>query len=216
MTAPPVQVRAPETPPGWVEASAEVAPPPIGSGSGAIFTQWSAKRAPSAGGAGETFLVGCAATPIPGWVEDMRPTVDYRTVSLMNAATERVVGVPVEARDATGPTGQFALRAVGATEGSPDVGIGRTFVGFTEHEVVTCFATCAVTPPGSARKAACDAAVSAARLEGSNGPPPAGVVLGAATWAVHHPSTTVVWAGIAAIAVGTMAVAFRRRPRSRI
>lgn len=213
MTAPPVVVGAAAPPPGWVGAS--VAQPPIGAGSGATFTQWLAWRAPSAN---ETLLVGCVATPIPGWVEDMRPTVDFRTVSLMNASTERVVGVPVETRDATG---HFSLRPVGAPEDAPRVGIGRTFVGWSEHEVVTCFATCAVPQGAAAAPApstvrACDASVLRARLEGSRAPPPPGLVLGAATWAVHHPSTAVAWGAVLVIALGTMAVALRRRPRSRI
>ena len=215
MNAPPVVVGAAEPPPGWVEAS--VAQPPIGAGSGATFTQWFAWRSPSTD---ETLLVGCVATPIPGWVEDMRPTVDYRTVSLMNASAERVVGAPVETRDATG---HFSLRPVGAPEDVPRVGIGRTFVGWSEHDVVTCFAACAVPAARGAAAArtastsrACDASVLAARLEGSASPPPPGLVLGAATWAVHHPSTAVAWGAVFVVALGTMAVALRRRPRSRI
>jgi hypothetical protein len=218
MQIPSVRVRATEPPPGWTDISTELTPPPIGSASGSTFTQWGALRSSANG---ETFLAGCVATPIPGWVDDMRPTVDYRTVSLMNAAAARIVGVPVESRDATG---HFSLRPVGAPEDAPRVGIARTFVGWDEHAVITCFAICAtgrVDPraaPGddAALPRGCDATVLTARLDGSGPPPRPGVVLGAVTWAVHHPSPTVLWGGVLAFAAGTLAVALRRRQRSRI
>jgi hypothetical protein len=206
---------ATEPPTGFIDAATEVAQPSIGgrdSPSGSVFTQWDASRSPTTK---QTLLLGCVATPIPGWVEDMRPTVDARTISLLNASAERVVGVPVETRDTAG---HFSLRPVGAPEGAAFVGIGRTFVGFGEHDVVTCFAACVVpkaaalgTAPG-----ACDASVLAARLEGDRAPPPSGIVLGALTWAVHHPAAAVTWGGVLTFALGVVAVASRRRPRSRI
>jgi hypothetical protein len=206
---------ATEPPPGFIEAATEVAPPSIGgrdSPAGSVFTQWDASRSPATK---QTLLVGCVSTPIPGWVEDMRPTVDYRTVALLDAAAERVVGVPVETRDASG---HFSLRPVGAPEGAPFVGIGRTFVGFGAHDVVTCFAAC-VVPKGSAAAMTprtCDASVLAARLQGDRAPPPSGVVLGALTWAVHHPGAAATWGAVLTFALGVVAVASRRRPRSRI
>jgi hypothetical protein len=206
---------ATEPPPGFIDAATDVAQPPIGgrdSPSGSVFTQWDASRSPTTK---QTLLLGCVATPIPGWVEDMRPTVDARTISLMNASAERVVGVPVETR---GVAGHFSLRPVGAPEGAAFVGIGRTFVGFGEHDVVTCFAACLV--PKAAADAiaprACDGSVLAARLEGDRAPPPSGIVLGALTWAVHHPGTAVTWGAVLTFALGVIAVASRRRPRSRI
>jgi hypothetical protein len=206
---------ATEPPAGFIDATFEVAQPSIGgrdSPSGSIFTQWDASRSPVTR---QTLLLGCVATTIPGWVDDMRPTVEARTVALLNSSAERVVGVPVETR---ARAGHFALRPVGAAEDAAVVGIGRTFVGFSEHDVVTCVAACVV--PKAAAPATvsrtCDASVLAARLEGDRGPPPPGVVLGALTWAVHHPSTAVTWGGVLTFALGVVAVVFRRRPRSRI
>jgi hypothetical protein len=215
MFAPSVLVdRATEPTSAWIEASADVAAPPIGGGSDASFTQWAARRSPTTG---ETLLLGCVATPIPGWVEDMRLAVDTRTVGLMNASAARVTGVPVEARDATG---HFSLRPVGAPEGAARLGIARTFVGWNEHEVVTCFAVCATrldaAAPAAARPGACDRAVLTARLDGSRPPPPAGLALGTVTWAVHHPSTTIRWGAVVVLTLGAAAVVSRRRPRSRI
>jgi hypothetical protein len=206
---------ATEPPTGFIDAATDVAQPSIGgrdSPSGSVFTQWDASRSPATR---QTLLLGCVATPIPGWVDDMRPTVEARTVSLLNASAERVVGVPVETRDAAG---HFALRPVGTAEGAAFVGIGRTFVGFGEHDVVTCFAACVVPKAAALGTAsrACDASVLAARLEGDHAPPPSGVMLGALTWAVHHPSASVTWGGALTFALGVVAVVSRRRPRSRI
>lgn len=213
-----------EPPPSFSPAA--VAQPPLGGGSGATFTQWEASRSPNAEG---TLLLGCVATPIPGWVEDMRPAIDARTVALMNGSAERVVGVPVEARDGASPAsagarstpepaGHFYLRPVGAPEDAPRIGIARTFVGWNEGSVSTCFAVCASSKQDGAtsHRRRCDASVLGARLDGSLGPPPPGVVLGAVTWAVHHPAQTVAWGGVLAFALGVVAVTSRRRPRSRM
>jgi len=206
---------ATEPPPGFIEAATEVAQPPIGgrdSPTGSVLTQWVASRSPVTK---QTLLLGCVATPIPGWVDDMRPTVEARTLALLDASAERAVGAPVETRSASG---HLSLRTVGAPEGAPFVGIGRTFVGFGEHDVVTCFAAC-VVPKGTSDATsprACDASVLAARLDGDRAPPPSGIVLGALTWAVHHPATALTWGGVLAFALGVVAVASRRRPRTRI
>ena len=86
----------------------------------------------------QTLLLGCVATPIPGWVDDMRPTVDARTIALLDASAERA-GVPVETRDASG---HFSLRPVGAPEGAPFVRDRPYVRRLGEHDVVTCFAAC--------------------------------------------------------------------------
>lgn len=203
---------AAELPPGWVEAAPEVPRPPIGTGSGSVFTQWQAWRSPRAS---ETLLLGCVATPIPGWVDNMRPSVEARTVSVMNASVERVVGVPVETREMSG---HFALRPVGSPEGTPWVGTARTFVGFGEHDVVTCFAACAAPKRDNAADVGriCNPNVLSSRLEGSLAPPPSGLTLGSITWAVHHPATSARWGAALVFALGVITVASRRKPRSRI
>src|SRR4051794_37305955 len=114
-----------ELPPAFVEVAPELPRPPLGGGSGSAFTQWQAFRSPASS---DTLLLGCVATPIPGWVDDMRASVDARTVSVMNASVERVAAAPVETRG--DPAGHLALRPVGSPEGTPWVGIGRTFVGW--------------------------------------------------------------------------------------
>ena len=209
MLAPSVALHR-ELPPGWVEVAAEVPRPPIGSSS--TFTQWQAWRSPVTN---ETLLVGCVATPIPGWVDDMRPTVEARTVNVMNASVERVVGAPIETRDLVG---HFGLRLVGAPEGSPWIGVGRTFVGWDEHNVLTCFVSCASSKHDNRAdvQRICDSNVLASRLDDGMAPPPPGVALRAVTWAVHHPATSVRWGGVVVFALGVVAVASRRRPRSRI
>ena len=174
-------------PPGWPPADAPRAP--LTGGSSTRVTQWNAWRAD--GQSGEALLLGCVATPIPGWVEDMRPAVEARTSGLAATSADHLVG-----GDAIAHT--------------------RTFVGWTADDVVTCFATCAAPRAFVGRAPACDASVDAARLEGSGAAPPPGLALGAATWAVHHPSPTVQGTALLAFFLAVVAVRTRRRPRSRI
>ncbi len=178
---------AAEPPAGWL--TAELARPPFASGSTAAVTQWTAWRAPAGGG--EALLLACVATPVPGWVEDMRPAVEARVKGLAGASADRLAG-----GDAAAHT--------------------RTFVGWTAGDVVTCFATCAAPKATAHGARACDASVDAARFEGSAAPPSPGLALGALTWAVHHPATTVLWGGVFVFLLAVVAVLTRRRPRSRI
>src|SRR5262245_62504563 len=110
-----------EPPPDWVAAG--IAPPKIAQGAGAELTSFEASRAPKDDAA---VVAGCVATPIPGWVEDMRPAVEARTVALAGASAAAVVGVPIDARPAS--DGSLALRAASDLSGAV-VGSGRTCVG---------------------------------------------------------------------------------------
>lgn len=210
-------VAFPPPPSGFVDTTSgpdPLAAPPLAGGAGARFTQWNALRDVSTG---DVLVTACVATPIPGWVDDMRPIAQGRTTAIMAASAARVVGVPVEPRE---EGGHFVLRAAGAPPEAPPVGLARTFVGWDTSDVVTCFSACA-TPnvigrdrDGLAR--GCEGSVLGAHLEGSKDPPPPGMALGAVTWGVHHPSAAVTWALAAAFALGVVAVACRKRQRSRI
>ena len=199
---------AAEPPPGWI--AADVPRPLLGGGSGATLTQWSALRSPTSD---DVLLLGCVATPIPGWVDDMRPSVEGRTLGFASSSAERAVGGQVETRN---EGARLSVRRVGATEDPQAVGVLRTFIGWNDHDLVTCFAACVAPRVGSRPERACDVSVDAARLEGGTEPPPPGLALAGVTWAVHHPSSTVLWAALLTIFVGAVAVVSRRRPRSRI
>lgn len=180
----------------WPRA-ADVPPPKISDSAGAEIADFAAFREGPA-----TITHGCVATPIPGWVEDMRPAVEGRTVALAGASAALASGHPIDAR--SDGHGGFALRAVSHLE-EPPIGNAKTFVGFDNGHVFTCFATCIGAP--------CRAAVEDARLEGSAPPPRPGLALGAVTWAVHHPRPFAAGAGILFIVAGILAVVLRRRPR---
>lgn len=214
-----------EAPAGW-SATSDLATPKIAVSSGASLHAWTAHRS----AAGDAALVtGCVATPIPGWVEDMRPAVEGRTVALAGASAAAIAGAPVDARPGEG--GVLELRAVSDLAGPP-IGHARTFVGFDGARVFTCFATCvaprasaperaplepaAASPEPASAARACDASVTAARLEGSAAPPAPGLALRGATWAVHHPRPTALGACGLAVTFALLAIATRRRPRSRI
>ena len=202
-----------ETPPSWV--AADVAQPPLAGTSGARFTQWEAVRSPD----GSAALVrACVETPIPGWVPDMRTAVEARANALAMATAERTSGAQAERRD----EGHRPLvRTMGAPEGSPPIGAARTFLGFDDHEVATCFAVCttkSVAHPASPHplQPTCESAVASAHLTGGTNPPKPGLVVGAASWAVHHPVRTAAGSAFAACVLGVLAVVVRRKPRSRI
>jgi len=146
----------------------------------------------------------------------MRPAIEARTAAVMNGSAERLVGLPVEAaRIPDTKEGHFTLRPAGSPDAAPPLGIARTFLGWNDGSVATCFAICAARKDEEPSARRCDASVLGARLEGSLGPPPAGMVLGAVTWAVHNPSQTAAWAAGVAFVLGLVAIASRRRPRSR-
>jgi hypothetical protein len=194
-------------PPGWVVT--EIEKPKIAKSAGAAFTTWTAARSSTDDAA---FVTGCVATPIPGWVEEMRPAVEGRTVALAGASASTITGAPIDARP--GNDGMLDLRAASDLAG-PVIGHARTFVGFDESRVLTCFATCA-SKKGDAPPPGCHHSVFGARLEGALPPPQPGLALRSATWAIHHPRpvTLGVFGSIALAAV--LAVAARRRPRSRM
>lgn len=211
-------------PTGWLPADIER--PNIAESSGARYTQWEASRS-ARDDVG--LVMGCVATPIPGWVEDMRPAVEGRTVALAGASASKLTGGPVDARAAD--DGTLVLRAASDLSG-PLVGRARTFIGFDESHVLTCFVSCTATsgvplrqePAALAARegvgldvaSTCASIVSGATLEGALPPPGPGVALRAATWAVHHPRPTALVGLGLVVMVGILAVVLRRRPRSRI
>lgn len=193
-----------ELPPSWIALT--LATPPLAEGSGASWTQHNAWRSADARA---TLSVGCVATRVPGWVEDMRPQISARTVALAGAAAERATGTPMDARD---ENGELALRAVSDLSG-PVLGHARTFLGFDGPRVVTCFATCVARTPRPVL--GCEEALSSARLVAGTPPPPPGVVLALVTSAVHHPSESAAAAAAAILVFATLGIVLRRKPRHR-
>lgn len=175
--------------------AALVAEPPLSEGS--RVASWRVR-----GGAGFEVLDGCVATAIPGWVEDMRPAAMGRTRGLLVVTAERIAGGPLEVTDVEGHV-RFAR--AGKT-----VGRGRTFLGFAEREAFGCFVLC----QPAADVDPCRAIVAGATLEGSAEPPPAGLALRGATWAVHHARLAVLAMALTAALLGAFAVVTRRKPRS--
>lgn len=190
-----------------------VAQPPLSSGSDAAFTQWASVRATD----GSVLLTACVSTPIPGWVDDMHGAVSARGRGVAAAAVERAAGGPVELR------GDEPL-VVFAAGTNHAIGVARVFLGFDDGAVATCFAACVASREPTradaadleATSRACDASVVGARLEGSVRAPEPGVLLGAASWAVHHPRHAASSTGalLALAAVATLVT--RPKTRSRI
>lgn len=192
---------------GWVVA--DVVRPMIAESAGASITEWRASRSVDEHA---VLVTGCVATPIPGWVEDMRPAVEARTTALAGATAERITGVPMDAR--IDGAGGLVLR-MASDLGGPVVGRARTFVGFDSSRVFTCFATCVVREKSLIYNGlGCESAVAEARLEGSMAAPDPGLALRGVTWAVHHPQPAAIGGGFVVLLAGILAVVTRRKPRS--
>jgi hypothetical protein len=197
-----------EPPPGWV--AAEVPRPVFSEDTTTTLPQWTALASP---GGNPTLLTACAATPIPGWVEDMRTPIANRSIGFVASTAERMTGVPTEAR----PDGRvFVLRAAGAPAGAPHLGTAQTWLGFDAGHVFNCFVICASRPRTETAPLACERSVDVSHLEGGSDPPPPGAILRATTWAVHHSFPTASGAAILLALAAALAVARRRKPRARI
>lgn len=197
-------------PPGW--PATEIARPRIAETAGAQMTSFRANRSASDDAA---LVSGCVATPIPGWLEEMRPAVEGRTIALAAAAAERVTGRAVDAR--ADASGALELRAASDLQATP-LGVARTFVGFDASRVFTCFVLCATRIPRGSETAeplGCESSVRQATLEGSVAPPHAGLGLRSVAWAIHHPRPSALVGGGLMLAAGIIAVVTRRRPRCR-
>src|SRR5262245_27056263 len=112
---------AAEPPAGWIDAA--IGTPKIAESAGAELTAFQARQS---GDGPATLVRGRAAGPIPGWVEDMRPAIEARTVALAGAVAEKATGVPMDARVAGE---RFELRPA-SDLGGPPIGTARTFIGF--------------------------------------------------------------------------------------
>jgi hypothetical protein len=184
----------------------DVPPPKIAEASGAVLSQWQGSRSPRSD---TTLVSGCVATPIPGWVEDMRPAIEARTTALAGAVAEKITGFPTHA--GSDGDGRFILHAASNLNG-PVIGYARTFIGFDDARVFTCFATCA----GGREPLECLPLSTQARLEGSQPPPTPGALLRIVTWGVHHPRDAAFDAALVLSMGIVLAVVLRRRPRSSI
>jgi hypothetical protein len=187
-------------------APSEIDAPPLDPASGSTRTQGRAWRSVD----GATFLVGCVASPIPGWLEDMRPAVEARSLAVAGAATGAAIGTPVGAVRAGDA---FDLRSAAAPDG-PVLGRARTFLGFEGESVSICFAVCAAQRAGAWD--GCRGALAGARLQGGGPAPAPGVALRGVAWAVHHPRHAGGGAAALAAVLAALAIVTRRTPRSRV
>jgi hypothetical protein len=221
-----------DAPPEWtLDPTTEQ--PKLAESSGAEMVSYRVLRDPTKkheeGHAVGGLVAGCVATPIPGWVDDMRPSIEGRTVALAGAATERLLGgdFPIDARQ-SGDGKTLVLRSAKDLDqgpAAPIVGSARTFVGFdSSSRVFTCFAACASrsgsgSGSGSGSQnpvvVGCEAAVAGSRLEGSSEPPTPGLALRSVTWAVHHPRPFALGAAIFITSLAVLAIVRRPRPRFR-
>ncbi|MCL2723913.1 MAG: hypothetical protein FWD69_05690 [Polyangiaceae bacterium] len=205
--------------PSW--DAAEIARPALSEGSGAAFSSWDAWRSK---GDSRALVAGCVATPIPGWVEEMRPSVVVRITGILLAAAERIVSKPVVVTREIDDVLQ--LGAADAPRGSAPVAVARRFITFGDPSVddargklFACFIVCAeaLDAAGTApERSACAAIVAAAELRGSAPPPPPGFALEAIAWFVHHARRTAIVCGVAMAVAGLLAIVTRRKPRARI
>jgi hypothetical protein len=139
----------------------------------------------------------------------MRPTVEARVRALAFTTAERISGVSLDTTEGVFDTLKFHER----TEGAPVAAVGRTWIGWSEQSLSTCFSVCQAVP-SSSDASTCEAVIGEAKLDGSHPPPPPGHLLGTLAWAIHHPSHARAGAGAAVFIAALAAIWRRRRPRS--
>ena len=162
---------------------------------------------------GEALAFGCVSTEIPGWVDDMRPVVDARSMGLTASVAEGLAGAPIRANDVGRSDAQTTPLAIVDASNGRNLGSAKKIIAFDEGAVVSCFVVCVAKTAGAAR--ACDPAVEATRVVGDRAPPPPGFALAAVTYGVHHPNESAMSALGFVVALGVLVVATRRRPRFR-
>lgn len=178
--------------------------PGLGEGADVAYTSYEARRKEPNG---PTLVNGCAAAPVPGWVEDMRLPVEHRGMNLLVVSAQIAMGDPVGTKSE--PEEMFSLWADGRR-----VGTARLGLGFDEGpRVFTCWLVCTQKDGNTA---ACDDVVRTARFDQGLPPPPPGAALSVVTWAVHHPRVSAPVAGVVVVVLGALAVVLRKKPRARI
>lgn len=199
----------------------ELLPPPVSGAAGSELVGFTASELPM----GPLLVSACVATPIPGWVEDLRAPVAARAHAWTAKLAEAITGAPMELREAH-ESGEEAVLEVHAVAGETrSRGLARILVGFDEEggaRVLTCGVVCGMRRGRRPEEAnieaerACEAAVRSARLVGDAPAPAPGKALAAVAWGVHHP-LPVAAGGISLAGVALLALVLgRRRPRSRL
>jgi hypothetical protein len=163
-----------------------------------------------------SFVAACWRGSSPGWNAEVDELVEHRLSDLGAHFATKLVG----------PGDAAALRLV-ATDDRGGVTVQRlegptgvralTFLGFRDAHPIACVVTCAPsapeTPGADPSTTACGRELAGAHLRAplDAGPPSEGLLLGAASAMVHHPTATAT--GFVGLVAAIALVLVVRRPR---
>jgi hypothetical protein len=181
--------------------------PDLSEAPGVTLVDWRAWGPPD--GRADRLVTACFTRATGRWTPEAEPLALDKLAQVATSAALRVADVgPLHPTRTDRHDNVVSQRLEGKWD-------ARTFLAFEDETLIGCFVSC-VESPRSTLNAGCAASVEGAHLVGSFGPaPPRGVWLTAAMAAVHHPR--VASGALAALAAlgATLAVATRKRPRTR-
>jgi hypothetical protein len=199
-------------PEGWTAAS--LAAPDLSQAPEVKVLAWQAWGEPAKGDAAH-LVAACFGGDTRLWTDEAEPIVLDRLRAVVSSTalrTARVGGLRVRSTDHAGSVTSEQIDGSGDAEG---VLAARTFLGFVDGgdaagHLVGCFALCV------ADLDACRESVDGAVLEGAFVPSPRPTMATRALLGVlHHPSAAFGSVAVLSCLLGVVAVATRKRPRTK-
>jgi hypothetical protein len=201
-------------PSGWVPA--ELSPPDLASAEQVHVLTWQAWRPPGIPPEGPALVTACFAGRTSAWTPEAEPVVLERLGAVVSSTALRVSKVGQRRVASTEHLGAMTSERLEGVGDAADRLVAKTFLGFVDAgdgspgSLAGCFALCTMDLP------ACEPSVERAGVDAAFvAPPPPTLAVRAVVAMAHHPSLSAASALTLSLLAGVIAVATRRRPRTK-